>query len=66
MGEKERGIRDNCIKVNELWFQIKMIRVLFYKFLDSLLAILNTRDYQAETLFSAELSVLLLIGIECG
>lgn len=32
MGEKERGIRDNCIKVNELWFQIKMIRVLFYKF----------------------------------
>ena len=32
MGEKERGIRDNCIKANELWFQIKMIRVLFYKF----------------------------------
>lgn len=51
MGEKERGIRDNCIKVNELWFQIKMIRVLFYKFLDSLLAILNTRDYQADTLY---------------
>ena len=34
--------------------------------MDSLLAILNNRDYQAETLFSAELSVLLLIGIECG
>ena len=43
-----------------------MIQVLFYKFGILWVAIPNTRDYQMETLFSAELSVLLLIGIECG